>query len=181
VVDAIEYRCRDERRIAASRARCFETLSDLSTYARWWTLVSVASEDESTHLRRGFRFRFSGARPGGERFEWSAEVLEVEPPARIEMAYTGGEYLGRTAWELEEIEGGTVVAYIYRGVRPISDKARAHFARWGTRLHTVAMQEDALAGLARLLGGPGAELDDDAWRQDVQRRVAVGIRALEVR
>jgi hypothetical protein len=42
------------------------------------------------------------------------------------------------------------------------------------------MQEDALAGLARLLGGPGAELDDAAWRKDVQRRVAAGIRGLEV-
>lgn len=40
------------------------------------------------------------------------------------------------------------------------------------------MQEDALAGLARALGGPGAERDDAAWRSDVQRRVAAGIRAL---
>jgi hypothetical protein len=41
------------------------------------------------------------------------------------------------------------------------------------------MKEDALAGLTRLLGGPGAEMDDDAWRKDVQRRVAAGIRALD--
>ena len=42
------------------------------------------------------------------------------------------------------------------------------------------MREDALKGLARILGGPGAELDDETWRSDVRRRVAAGIRALDV-
>jgi hypothetical protein len=107
-------------------------------------------------------------------------VLEVEAPARIELAYSGGEYIGRTAWELFELPNSTLVAYVYRGVRPNSSKAAEHFARWGTRLHTIAMREDALAGLARIFGGPGADLDDDAWRRDVQRRVAAGIRALEI-
>lgn len=174
----MEYRCRDQRWIAASRVRCFATLLDLSTYSRWWTLVAVTPEG-SSQLRPGVRFQFSGARPGGARFKWSAEVLEIEAPARIELAYTGGEYVGRTAWELEAVGSGTVVTYVYRGIRPISQRARDHFARWGTRLHSVAMQEDALAGLARLLGGPRVELDDEAWRKDVQRRVAAGIPALE--
>lgn len=178
---AVEYRCRDERRIAASRVRCFETLTDLSTYSRWWTLVTVTPESGSSRLSSGVRFQFSGARPGGERFEWPAEVVATEAPARIELAYTGGEYLGRTAWELEEVGDDTLVAYVYRGVRPISPRSRDHFARWGTMLHSVAMQEDALAGLARLLGGPGTEFDDATWRKDVQRRVAAGIRALEAR
>jgi uncharacterized protein YndB with AHSA1/START domain len=178
-MDAVEYRCRDERRIMASRARCFETLLDLATYPRWWTLVTVTPEGTSTRLSPGVRFRFAGARPGGQRVEWPAEVLEVEEPARIELAYAGGEYLGRTAWELDESGAGTVVAYVYRGVRPVSRRAHDHFARWGTRLHSVAMQDDALAGLARLLEGRGAELDDEAWRADVRRRVAAGIRALE--
>jgi hypothetical protein len=71
------------------------------------------------------------------------------------------------------------VAYVYRGVRPNSPRAHAHFARWGTRLHSVAMREDALKGLVRVFGGPGAELDDGSWRRDVHRRVAGGIRALE--
>jgi hypothetical protein len=34
MTDSVEYRCRDDRRIAASRARCFETLMDLSTHSR---------------------------------------------------------------------------------------------------------------------------------------------------
>jgi uncharacterized protein (DUF924 family) len=106
-------------------------------------------------------------------------VLEVEAPTRIELAYTGGEYLGRTAWELAELPNSTLVAYVYRGVKANSSKAADHFARWGTRLHGVAMREDALAGLARIFGGCGADLEDEAWRQDVRRRVAAGIRALE--
>ena len=177
--EADEYRCRDELRIAASRERCFEVLVDLSTYARWWTLVRVTPEGTPSSLSTGTRVRFSGARPGGERVEWSAEVLEVRVPVRIELAYAGGEYLGHTAWELEADGGETRVAYVYRGVRPNSPRARAHFARWGTKLHSLAMPEDALRGLSRILGGPGAELDDETWRRDVRRRVADGIRALE--
>jgi uncharacterized protein YndB with AHSA1/START domain len=178
-MEATEHRCRDEAHIAASGVRCFDLLADLSTYARWWTLVTVTPEGRTSRLVPGLRFQFSGARLGGERFEWMAEVLEIEEARRIEMAYAGGEYVGRTAWELEPVGNGTLVSYVYRGVRPMSPRSRAHFARWGTRLHSVAMREDALAGLARLLGGPGAELDDDAWRRDVARRVAAGIRTLE--
>jgi uncharacterized protein YndB with AHSA1/START domain len=169
------YRCRDECTIAASRDRCFAALGDLSTYARWWTLVAVSPE---VRLVPGVRFRFVGARPGGARLEWSADVVTVDEPAGIELAY-GGAYVGRTAWELDEVEGGTRVAYVYRGVSPASERTRDHFARWGTRLHSVAMKEDALAGLARFLGGAGSELDDDAWRELVRRRVEAAIRALD--
>lgn len=173
------YRCRDECTIAAPRERCFAALSDLSSYARWWTLVSVTPEVGGRRLVPGVRFRFAGARPGGELVEWSAEVLEVDAPARIELAYAGGAYVGRTAFELDEVDGGTRVAYVYRGVSPRSARAVEHFARWGTRLHSVAMREDAFAGLARLLGGAGSELDDDAWRALVRRKVAAAIRALD--
>ena len=59
-MDCGEYRCRDERTIAAPRIRCFETLIDLSTYSRWWTLVTVTPEAGSPRLTTGARFRFSG-------------------------------------------------------------------------------------------------------------------------
>jgi uncharacterized protein YndB with AHSA1/START domain len=178
MTDAVEYRVRDERVIAVSRERCFETLVDLSTYARWWTLVAVTPEGDGWQLRPGGRFQLAGAQPGGTRVAWPVDVLEIDAPGRIELAYAGAEYLGGTAWELTEVDGGTLVAYVYRGVRPVSPRAIDHFARWGTRLHSVAMQEDALAGLARFFGGPGADMDAQAWRADVQRRVVAGIRAL---
>ena len=81
-----EHSCRDEGEVPAPRSACFETLLDLSTYARWWTLVTVTPVGPHSRLSPGVRFRFHGARPGGQRFEWSAEVLEVEAPARIELA-----------------------------------------------------------------------------------------------
>jgi hypothetical protein len=43
------------------------------------------------------------------------------------------------------------------------------------------MREDTLRGLGRLLGGPGAGMDDETWRRDVRRRVGEGIGALETR
>ena len=142
--------------------------------------LAVTPIGSHSRLSSGVHLRFSGARPGGQRFEWSVQVFEVEAPSRIELAYTGGEYIGRTAWELTELPHSTLVAYVYRGVKANSSKAADHFARWGTRLHTVAMREDALAGLVRIFGGPGADLDDEAWRQDVRQRVAAGIRAIEI-
>lgn len=178
MADAVEYRVRDERVIAASQERCFETLIDLSTYPRWWTLVAATPQGDGTRLRAGGRFQMAGARPGGAAVSWPVDVIEIDPPARIELAYAGVEYQGGTAWELDVVDGGTLVAYVYRGVRPVSARAIDHFARWGTRLHSVAMQEDALSGLARVFGGPGADMADDAWRADVQRRVVARIRAL---
>jgi uncharacterized protein YndB with AHSA1/START domain len=178
MADTVEYRVRDERVIAAPRDRCFEALVDLSTYPRWWTLVAATPVGEGTRLRAGGRFQMAGARPGGAAVAWPVDVLEIEAPARIELAYAGVEYVGGTAWELEEVAGGTLVAYVYRGVRPVSPRSIDHFARWGTRLHSVAMEEDALSGLARFFGGPGADMADEAWRADVQRRVVARIRAL---
>jgi uncharacterized protein YndB with AHSA1/START domain len=169
-----EHRCRDERVVPAPIDRCFALLADLATWARWWTLVTVTPNGPDTRLVPGMRFRFTGG-----DVSWPVRVLEVIPSSRIELAYAGEEYLGATAWELDAAGiDATRVAYVYRGVRPASAHAEAHFARWGTRLHSVAMQEDALAGLVRLAGGPGSALDDGAWRRDVRRRVAAGIAAL---
>lgn len=172
-----EYRCRDEAVIGASPAACFAVLADLTSYARWWTLVNVTPVSGGVTLAPGVRFRFTGARPGGNPTSWVAAVLEVEPPWRIEIAYASGDLLGRTAWELAAEGDGTRVAYVYRGVRPNSPASTASLARFGTRLHSVAMRSDALAGLARLLGGPGSELADDAWRARVLDDVAAGIRS----
>jgi uncharacterized protein YndB with AHSA1/START domain len=179
VVDETVHACRDEALIPASPSDCFALLGDLATYPRWWTLVSITPLG-AQHLTPGVRFRFGGARPGGAAVSWIAEVLELEPERRIELAYAEGDLIGRTAFELEAAGGGTRVAYVYRGVRANSPASAASFARYGTRLHSVAMQEDALAGLARAVGGAGRELDDAAWSADVRRRVAAGVAALGV-
>ncbi|MEW6273132.1 MAG: SRPBCC family protein [Thermodesulfobacteriota bacterium] len=171
-MDAPEHRTRDEALIPAPIHACFAALADLATYARWWTLVRVVPLGAGTLLAPGVRFRFVGGRPGGAELSWEARVLELDEPRRIELAYVAGELLGRTAWELASEGAATRVAYVYRGVRANGAASAASFARFGTRLHNAAMQEDALAGLARYLGGAGCELDDEAWRREVGRRVA---------
>jgi uncharacterized protein YndB with AHSA1/START domain len=176
-MDAPEHRTRDEALIAAPADACFAALADLATYPRWWTLVRVTPLSGTTSLAPGVRFRFSGARPGGAEVSWDAEVREIQAPRWIELGYVAGELLGRTAWELAPEGPATRVAYVYRGVRANGASSAASFARFGTRLHNVAMREDALAGLARFLGGPGSELDDVAWRERVAARVAAGVRA----
>lgn len=182
------WRCRDARVIAAPIERCFATLLDLATYPRWWTLVAVTRLDAATtRLEPGARLRFAGARPGGAPVAWTATVRAVEAPqrdpataasrARIALAYDGGSLVGDTAWELAPADGGTEVAYRYLGVRATEEHSRASFARFGTRLHSCAMQLDALAGLERLL--VHGAVADDAWRASVGDALAAALRAPE--
>jgi len=169
-----EQTCRDGALIPASAAEVFAVLTDLTSWRRWWTLVSVVPLGPTT-LAPGVRFRFEGQRPGGPVTDWTAEVQEVVAPSRIELAYVEGDLIGRTAWELEPDGAGTKVAYVYRGVHAEAPGSAATFARYGTRLHSVAMQVDALAGLARYIRGE--PLDDD-WRTDVAARMAAGVKDL---
>ncbi|MGH7896159.1 MAG: SRPBCC family protein [Candidatus Binatia bacterium] len=172
------YRCRDDVVVPAASETCFAVLRDIGTYGRWWTLVRVEPVAGGTRLRPGVRIRFRGRRPGRAEVSWVTRVTAVHAPLRLELEYDEGDLLGTTGWELEAAPDGTRVAYVYYGVRPASPAAATTFGRYGTQLHSLAMREDALAGLARLFGGAGAELDDAAWRARVEARLAAGVRAL---
>jgi uncharacterized protein YndB with AHSA1/START domain len=173
-VPQTEQFCRDEAVLPAPPARVWEALTDLSTWQQWWNLVTVVPLGP-TALAPGVRFRFEGQRTGRPPTVWTVEVVELDPPNRIELAYIDGDLIGRTAWELEPAGGGTSTAYVYRGVHATSPSSDATFERYGTRLHSVAMQVDALAGLARFLTG---EPLDDAWRAEVHDRMDAGVAAL---
>lgn len=174
--DVPEQTCRDEAVIPAPIDEVFAVLSDLSTYPHWWTLIQVVPLSDETRVLPGTPFRIEGSRPGGPTRGWDCEVLEVDAPNRIEIAYVRGDLLGRSAWELERVEGGTKIAYVYRGVRANEEGSAETFRRYGTRLHSVAMQADALSGIARYIKGEplGAE-----WRADVQARMTAGVQALD--
>jgi hypothetical protein len=119
---------------------------------------------------------FSGSRGGGPpTTSWTIEVESLDPGRRIDLRYVEGDLLGPVGWELEEVDGGTRTAYVYRGVRAAAPGAQATFDRYGTRLHNVAMAVDALAGLTRYVRG---EPLDDAWRAEVAERMANGVAAL---
>jgi uncharacterized protein YndB with AHSA1/START domain len=169
-----EQTCRDEALIPAPADQVFAVLTDLTSWRHWWTLVNVVPLGATT-LAPGVRFRFEGQRPGGPLTGWTAEVQELVPARRIELAYVEGDLIGRTAWELEPEDAGTRAAYVYRGVHAEAANSAATFARYGTRLHSVAMQVDALAGLARFING---EPLGDAWRAEVAARMAAGVEEL---
>ena len=173
------YRCRDDVVVPAMPEACFAVLRDVGTYARWWTLLRAEALEGGTRLSPGVRFRLSGARADGTVVAWTVRVTVVHAPGWIELAYDGGDLLGTVGWELEAVGGGTRVAYVYYDVRPNGPAAERTFARYGTRFHSLAMREDALAGLVRLFGGAGSELSDEAWRRRVRERMATGIAALE--
>lgn len=177
-MESTVLQCRDEVVVPGGAEACFAVLRDIGTYPRWWTLPRVEPVSGGTRLRPGVRFRFSGARPGGPLVSWVTRVIAVHAPVRLELEYDQGDLLGTTGWELEPTASGTRVAYVYYGVRPNSPGTRESFARWGSRLHSLAMRHDALAGLVRLFGGPGSDLDDAAWRTRVARTMAGHLRDL---
>jgi uncharacterized protein YndB with AHSA1/START domain len=166
-----EYRCRSEAVISASRDAVWAALVDLAAWGEWWSVVRVepVDRDAGTMLRPGLRFRIVGNRPGGPTRGWTVEVLDVVPNERIDLLYADGDLRGRTSWELADAPGGTAVAYIYHGVRPMNAETAASWVRWGTGVHECAMRIDTLPGLGRYVRG---EPLDDAWREQVQ--VAMG-------
>ncbi len=174
--DVAGQTCRDEAVIPASIDEVWAVLSDLTTYPHWWTLIQVVPLGAETRVLPGTPFRIEGSRPGGPTRGWNCEVLEVDAPNGYEIAYVSGDLVGRAAWELEPVGGGTKVAYVYRGVDPNEEGSANTFRRYGTRLHNVAMQADALSGLGRYING---EPLDDEWRADVQARMSAGVARLD--
>jgi uncharacterized protein YndB with AHSA1/START domain len=173
-VEGEDQYCRDGAVIPAPPAQVWEALTDLSTWAQWWTLVSVVPLG-ATALAPGVRFRFEGQRAGRPPTAWTVEVQELEPLRRIELAYVDGDLVGRAAWELDAVDGGTNAAYVYRGVHATSEASNETFVRYGTRVHSVAMHVDALDGLVRYVQGQPL---DDAWRATVRERMNAGVAAL---
>jgi uncharacterized protein YndB with AHSA1/START domain len=170
-----EYEVTDEAVIAAPVDDVWAVLSDLASWRDWWTLIRVIplDPDAPTVAHSGQRFRIEGSRPGAaQKRGWNVAVREVVSNERIELEYTDGDLVGRTAWELEAVPEGTLAKYVYRGVHATVDESAATFAKYGTRLHSTAMACDALAGLARAVAG---EPFDDEWRAEVQRRMAAGV------
>ena len=104
-------------------------------------------------------------------------MLDVVANERIDLLYAEGDLFGRTSWELEPVAGGTSVAYVYHGVRPVNEEMAAAWRRWGSGSHECNMQIATLPGLARYVGG---EPLDDAWRTEVEAAVARCIAALPV-
>jgi uncharacterized protein YndB with AHSA1/START domain len=175
---ATMYQCRDDAVVPADPEACFAVLRDIGTYGRWWTLVRIKPGHGATRLSPGVQFGLTGLRADGSVASWTVRVTALHAPSRLELEYAAGDLLGTVGWELEGVATGTRVAYLYYGIRPNSAGAEAMFARHGTRLHSLVMREDALAGLVRLFGGDGSDVDDDAWRRRVRERVAAGLAAL---
>ena len=197
-VPTSEFHCVDEQLIAAAPGECFSLLRRIREYGRWWRLVGIEPVRGGELLEVGSEFDFVGRRREGRAVRWRCAVRGLTPPGeaakeatgsaarrepelttpgagvgRIDLEYTEGDLAGPTGWEIEPApeKGGTLVRYVYRGVRPTSPESARTFIAHGTRFHSHAMKHDALAGIARLLGGPGSELSDEAW--DARVRAAM--------
>ena len=173
------YRCRTEIVVPASVDDVWAALVDLAEWTRWWVVVHVepVDPDAGTVLQPGYRFRIVGNRPGGPPRSWVVEVLDVRPKERIDLLYAEGDMYGPTSWEVNPVAGGTEVAYVYHGVRPLDPEMAASWQRWGSGSHECNMRLATLPGLARYVTG---EPLDDSWREEVKAAVGACIAALPV-
>lgn len=161
---SLQY-CDDAAFIAAPAEAVFDVLLDIAGWNRWWETMRFESA-RSGPSQVGDRAIFDGVVS-----TWTAEVVAIDRPWSIRYRYVEGALVGDTEWRLTPVTGGCRAAYVYHGVRACTDRAATTFGRFGTALHTMVMQADALDGLRRLL--TGARLDA-AWRQAVRDKVAAG-------
>jgi Polyketide cyclase / dehydrase and lipid transport len=139
----------DEALIRAPARRCFELVLAVRRYAEWWRAVRCEPLGTEGTLRVGSRFRFSGG-----PLSWVIEVTGLAPYRRVDLRYTEGDLLGPVRWEFVEGGDATLVRYAYRGVQPNSAHTIESFASGRSlRLHSERMQNDAFAGMRRLLEG----------------------------
>lgn len=143
----VAYHHVDETFVAAPARSCYELVLAVRRYGQWWRRVRCEPLGIEGTLRLGSRFRLSGG-----PVAWEVEVTGLRPWQRIDLEYASGDLLGPVHWEFRAAGGGTRVSYAYRGVRPNSEYTQASFASGrALRVHTEAMQEDAFAGMRRLL------------------------------
>lgn len=150
-VPANGYFHSDECVIRAPARDCFELVLAVRRYGEWWRRVACEPLGPEARLRVGSRFRFSGG-----PVSWIIEVRGLHPWHRIDLEYAEGDLLGPVRWEFLPEADATRVRYVYAGVHPNCDYNRASFASGRSlRLHSEVMQEDAFAGLRRILEGGG--------------------------
>ncbi|WP_174274700.1 SRPBCC family protein [Sphingomonas bacterium] len=161
--------CCDEAFVPASPETVFDALLDIGRWNDWWETMRFAYAGTGP-MRTGDRVTFDGA-----VIKWTVEVVSIDRPRAIRFRYVEGALVGDTEWRVTPAPGGCRAAYIYHGVCACEDRAASTFGRFGTELHSMVMQADALDGLARLTTGQRL---DAAWRQSVRDKVAAGRAAL---
>lgn len=161
--------CDDAVFVPAPADAVFAVLLDAGGWNDWWTVMRFEVPHDGP-VRTGDRIVFDG---GVSR--WTVEVGAIDAPRSIALRYVDGALVGDVEWRVDPAPGGCRAAYVYHGVRACEDRAAATFGRFGTRLHTMVMQADALPGLVRRVAG---EPTGDAWRESVRAAVAAGREAL---
>lgn len=140
----------DATRIAAPARDCYALVTAIRRYGEWWKRIRCEPLGSEGILRVGSRFRLCGG-----PVRWVVEVTGLHPWRRIDLCYADGDMLGPVSWEFVEDAGTTLVRHTYRGVTPNSEYTRKSFASGRSlTLHAEAMQNDAFAGMRRLLERP---------------------------
>jgi len=114
----------DEAIIGASARRCCELILAIRRYGQWWQRVRCEPLGPEAALRLGSRFRLTVG-----VVSWINEVTALHPWQRVDLRYTEGDLLGPVSWEFKQRGSATLVRYVYRGVQPNSEPARAFSSR----------------------------------------------------
>ncbi len=124
--------------IAAPRDRVFQAIIDPKQAMQWWgSCDAYAHQEFNMDVRPGGKWstRGASAKTSGS-FSVSGEYLEIDPPRRLVYTWASNSMPTTTkvAWDLEELEGGTLIKLRHTGFAGNAEQANNHNKGWTTVL-----------------------------------------------
>lgn len=122
-----------EIQIAAPPERVFQALTDPVQVPQWWGGTGAGQSYRCTRfereLRVGGKWRSEGISGDGRTFEVSGEYLELDAPRVLAHSWVSswtGDVKTVVRWELEAVQGGTLVRIRHMGLAAHPELAQSY-------------------------------------------------------
>lgn len=123
--------------IAAPRERVFHAIIDPKQAVQWWGSCDRYKHQEfQMDVRVGGKWSSKGTSPTIGDFTVQGEYIEIDPPRRLVYSWqpTWMQKATKVAWELDELEGGTLVRITHTGFAGDAEQAGKHSTGWAVAL-----------------------------------------------
>ena len=132
-----------EVQIAAPPERVFQALTDPRQLMHWWGQKGMYHHTGwRADVRPGGQWRSDGVSDvDGSPYHVSGEYAEVDPPRLLSFTWTASWMSSSTTlvrWELEPVDGGTLVRLRHSGFAGAPAQTQNHYQGW---IHVIAWMQ----------------------------------------